>query len=118
MKKLLPLGLFLLLVACAGQRATEVPVKGPSLTDDAAALDRDNVLVVDAQDAPDIVCRKETRPGTRIVVGEVCYPRGTRGVNAETREYLQRELSGQGWEPGWRTSDQIEAQRRTMRGIR
>jgi len=81
----------------------------------AAEIDREDLVVVEtvaAEDQPDIVCRKEVRPGTRIVIGETCYPRGQLGISAETREYLQREMSGQGWASGWKTHEQIEVERR------
>lgn len=75
------------------------------------------VDLAQASGPSDIVCTKIVRPGTRIVVGEKCAPAGAAtGVNAQTREEIQREISGQGWSSGWKTEDQIAAERRTMLG--
>src|SRR5688572_15864556 len=72
--------------------------------------------LADASGPADVVCTKVTRPGTRIVVGERCAPLDQGGVNAQTREEIQREISGQGWASGWKTADQIAAERRVSLG--
>ena len=78
------------------------------------------VVQIDIADAsgPEIVCTKVTRPGTRMVVGETCAERSSAGVNAKTREEIQREISGEGWASGWKTREQIEVERRTSLGGR
>jgi hypothetical protein len=67
--------------------------------------------LADASGPADVVCTKITRPGTRIVVGERCAVVDQGGINVQTREEIQREISGQGWASGWKTADQIAAER-------
>jgi hypothetical protein len=82
----------------------------------AAALEVVEVDLTAASGPADVVCTKVVRPGTRIVVGERCAPAGHAGVNVQTREDIQREISGQGWASGWKTADQIAAERRVSLG--
>jgi hypothetical protein len=88
---------------------------GPEVADrpepDVVQLD-----LADASGPADVVCTKITRPGTRIVVGERCAPLEQAGVSVQTREEIQREISGQGWASGWKTADQIAAERRVSLG--
>jgi hypothetical protein len=72
--------------------------------------------LADASGPADVVCTKIARPGTRIVVGERCAAAERGGVNVQTREEIQREISGQGWASGWKTADQIAAERRVSLG--
>lgn len=57
-----------------------------------------------------VVCRDRTRPGSRIVVGQTCRPRSETGMTAETLRELDRELTGRGFAPGWKTESQIDAE--------
>ena len=68
------------------------------------------------ESADDVVCIEETKPGSRIVIGERCHLRSTLGMNAETRNYIQRELAGRGMSPGWKSEDQIQLERGLSQG--
>ena len=75
------------------------------------------VDLAQASGPSDVVCsesREARHPDRRR--REVRAERGAAGVNAQTREEIQREISGQGWSSGWKTADQIAAERRTMLG--
>ena len=123
-----------LLVACAGaERAPETPsmaftevprgaaaedaAQARGSADDSQASTEDLTIVevelaaAEAEAEPEMVCRKEYRPGTRIVVGESCYPAGSLGLNSRTRDDIQRELSGQGMQAGWKSEQQINQER-------
>lgn len=82
----------------------------------AAELEVVQVDLGQASGPADVVCTKVVRPGTRIVVGERCVQQGASGINAQTRDEIQREISGQGWASGWKTADQIAAERRVSLG--
>jgi hypothetical protein len=120
----------LLLVSCAGggavidapgrpSAASSSPARTAAEPVEAVAAAELEVVHVDLADASgpaDVVCTKVVRPGTRIVVGEKCAPAAESGVNVQTREEIQREISGQGWSSGWKTADQIAAERRVSLG--
>jgi hypothetical protein len=100
----------------ADASATSPPAPSPSEEVAAAAAAAGpevvQVELAQASGPADVVCTKVVRPGTRIVVGERCASATESGVNAQTREEIQREISGQGWSSGWKTADQIAAERR------
>jgi hypothetical protein len=115
----------LFLVSCASTQATSVDPPGAQSAADeqladpelaASPLETVQVELARAS-GPEVYCTKVTRPGTRMVVGEKCEAREQSGVNTQTREEIQREISGQGWSSGWKTPDQIAAERRAMMGI-
>jgi hypothetical protein len=87
------------------------------VAEDAEASTEDLTIVevelaaAEAETEPEMVCRKEYRPGTRIVIGESCYPAGSLGVNTRTRDDIQRELSGRGMQAGWKSEQQINQER-------
>lgn len=100
----------------AGAPAEEAS-QAPAAADDSGAPKEDLTIVevelaaTEAEAEPEMVCRKEYRPGTRIVVGERCYPAGSLGVNTRTRDDIQRELSGRGMQAGWKSEQQINQER-------
>jgi predicted small secreted protein len=98
----------------AAQSAADQQLAGAELA--AAQLEPVQVDLAQAS-GPEVYCTKVTRPGTRMVVGEKCETGEQSSVNTQTREEIQREISGQGWSSGWKTADQIAAERRAMMGI-
>ena len=103
------------LVSCTTAEVASVQPAEPP-----AAGVNGEVVQVDIADAsgPEIVCTKVVRPGTRMVVGQSCSASNGPGVTVQTREEIQREISGQGWSAGWKTQEQIEAERRISLGNR
>jgi hypothetical protein len=120
----------LFLVSCAGRELATTQIADPSAAIQAAAgpsgeipaatagaeLEVTEVDLAQASGPADVVCTKVVRPGTRIVIGERCAPLDASGIDVRTREEIQREISGQGWSSGWKTADQIAAERRVMLG--
>ncbi len=114
----------LFLLSCTSAELVSTDTAGAPLAASAAGpevADRPEPDVVqldlaDASGPADVVCTKITRPGTRIVVGERCATLEQAGVSVQTREEIQREISGQGWSSGWKTADQIAAERRVSLG--
>ena len=115
-KSMLAAAIGLSLTACATSTTNTsdtVPASLPSvgLADAAAVAPVVEIAALPNEAAQDVVCVQETKPGSRIVIGERCYAREQSGMNAETREYIQREISGRGLSPGWKTEQQIQLER-------
>lgn len=99
-------------VGCAGP--AQLPASPPPAVEQAASDRAADLVTVDlvalAASQRDVVCRERTRPGSRIVIGEKCRLRSQTGVTAETLRELDRELTGRGYAPGWKTEGQIDAE--------
>lgn len=131
MKTTVSIVLSAVLAACAG---TQIDPESPALAfaqagsvavdadpsaadaDPSAAVAGDELTIVEVEIVkdeaePEMICRKTTRPGSRVVVGETCYPKDSVGLSAQTRDDLQRELSGRGMQAGWKSEQQINAER-------
>ena len=119
-----------LLVACAGPGAQLSEVAAPPIAALSTAptsrpmlaqAGTEEVKVVDVaqfEAGEQMVCRRVSRPGSRIATGTDCFPRGSRQMNVETREHIQREISGQGSFGGWKSQQQIDLERAAASGIR
>lgn len=119
MKSAISIAASAFLTACAGGAGVTTPAPPAGALADVAASNETaetpirvvEVEIIAEEKPGDIVCRKTYRPGTRIVVGETCYQRGELGISAQTRDDLQRELSGRGLQAGWKSQQQIDAER-------
>ena len=78
----------------------------PEITEEIVTVD----VVALAAAQRDVVCRDRRRPGSRIVVGQECKLRSQTGITTEALRELDRELTGQGFSPGWKTEGQIDAE--------
>jgi hypothetical protein len=111
-----------LITACASSPDTAGTAEESLASATVAAGSGEHAPVIELASLPnaaeqDVVCVAETKPGSRIVIGERCYAREESGINVETREYIQREIAGGGSSPGWKTEQQIQLERGISLGL-
>lgn len=93
-------------VASTVSTASPATPATPEITEEIVTVD----VVALAAAQRDVVCRDRRRPGSRIVVGQECKLRSQTGITTEALRELDRELTGQGFSPGWKTEGQIDAE--------
>ena len=86
--------------------ASPASTASPEITEEIVTVD----VAALAAAQRDVVCRDRRRPGSRIVVGQECKLRSQTGITTEALRELDRELTGQGFSPGWKTEGQIDAE--------